>query len=78
MANFVYNPHSGENPPSQWKRYLQQGEFSSDLTSAIHSQTKVYQTEIQRASDTLGSSLDHAVRIFFIRAPSRAGAAIVS
>ena len=62
MANFVYNSHSGENDLSQWKSYLQQKEFSSDLTSAIHSQTRAYQIEIEKAYKALNSSIDDASR----------------
>jgi|GEM_PF-1885355 len=62
MANFVYNPHSGESHFSQWKRYLQQQEYAADITSAIRSQTKAYKTEIEKASKAVASSIDEAAR----------------
>ena len=33
MASFHYNPFSNESPLSQWKGYLQQREYSNDLST---------------------------------------------
>lgn len=63
MASFVYNPFSGESSSSQWNKYLQQREFSSDLTSAIKAQTKTYQSEIRKASAVLEASTDNAAKL---------------
>lgn len=62
MASFVYNPYSNESSSSQWSRYVQQREFTSDITSAIKSQTKAYQTEFRKASEAIHSSIDDAAR----------------
>ncbi|MEK6324566.1 MAG: hypothetical protein AABN33_23235 [Acidobacteriota bacterium] len=62
MANFVHNVASGEAAYSQWKRYLQQQEYTTDITSAIRSQTKSYETEIRKASEAMRSSTDEASR----------------
>lgn len=62
MANFVHNVASGENYYSQWKRYIQQTEHISDITSAIKSQSKSYETQIKQASEIVSSSLDEVSR----------------
>lgn len=62
MSNFVLNVASGENYFSQWQKYVQQRELYSDITSAIQSQTKTYQTEINKASKAVSSSIDIQTR----------------
>ena len=62
MATFSFNPFSSESRLSQWNKHLQQREYSSDITSAIKTQTNAYRTEIQKARKDVKSSLDAATK----------------
>jgi hypothetical protein len=77
MANFVYNAFSGESSSSQWSKYLQERQYYSDVSSAIKSQTKSYQAEIQNASATLSASINDAAALQ-ATAGANAAAAVVS
>jgi len=77
MANFVYNAFSGESSSSQWSNYLQERQYYSDVSSAIKSQTKSYQAEIQNVSATLSSSINDAAALQ-ATAAANAAAAVVS
>lgn len=62
MPNFVYNPNSSKTYISQWYGFLQVGEYTSDITSSIKSQSLAYKEEIKRAYEGISSSIDDAAR----------------
>ncbi len=63
MANFIYNPHSGESFISQWKNYTQQSSYFEDFTGAVNQLSKDTRKAIESASEDQANAMREATEI---------------
>jgi tetratricopeptide (TPR) repeat protein len=60
MATFHYNRFSNENPLSQWKRYIQNQSYVTDLIDSSRQQTQDISRIMSRQTKDIGESIEGA------------------